>query len=55
MSLIMHPPSGNEESLVLLKIHSDEVKILTSCFNTKVLAFHTRRNNGVYEGRPEKK
>lgn len=48
MSLITHPPSGNEESLVQVTIHSDEVMILASCFNTEVMPFHTRKNNGVF-------
>lgn len=28
ISLIMHPPSGNEDSLIQVRIHSDEVMIL---------------------------
>lgn len=55
MSLIMHPASGKEESLVQVKIHSDEVMILALCFNTEVLAFYTTKNNGVYQRRLKKK
>lgn len=43
MSLTMHPPSGKEESLVQVKIHSDEVTILAACYNTEILAIHTRK------------
>lgn len=49
MSLIIHLPSGNEESLVQVKIHSDEVMILASCFNIKVLSFHSGKTNSVYQ------
>lgn len=55
MSLIMHPPSGTEENFVQVKIHSNKVMILASCFSTEVLSFHCGKNNGVYqEGLKEK-
>lgn len=46
MSLIMHPSSGSEDSLVQVKVHSDGVMTLASYFNTEVLSFN---NNGVYQ------
>lgn len=46
MSLIMHPPSGNEESPV--QIHSDEAMILASCFNIEVLPFHSGKKITVF-------
>ena len=46
MSLIMHPSSGSEDSLVQVKVHSDGVTTLASYFNTEVLSFN---NNGVYQ------
>lgn len=49
MSLIMHSPSGNEDSLIQVKIHPDEVMILASYSNTEVLSVHSGKTNGDYQ------
>lgn len=47
MSLITHSPSGNEDTLIQLKVHPDEVMILASYSNTEVLSLHSGKTNGV--------